>query len=67
MRADVKAIREREESKVVRAFKERTQEECLSMYQRNEEQMDKKEAYKRELKEQMNSRIAVEKNRINLE
>lgn len=67
MKAECQSQSDREEARLRKLYKEKAQEEMFSMQQRQEETMDKKLGYKRELRERRMAEIMQERARIELE
>jgi hypothetical protein len=67
MRSEVESVREREAAKIYRAYTQRLTEDRATINQQQDEAMDKKSLYKKELREKLKARVAIEKGRLELE
>ncbi len=67
LKADYQQQVDREETRLRKLYKEKAQDEIITLQQRQEEIIEKKLGYKRELRDRMLAQLANEKSRIELE
>ena len=67
MKAEIVSQRDRDEEKLQREYRYKAQEDCLLLHLQNEEKIDKKEMYMRELKERYRVRLLHDKSAMQLE
>ena len=60
-------MREREETKLARAYSQKAEETRIVVGNQHEQEMEKKLMYKRELKDKMQASLFFEKNRLDLD